>query len=77
MFDPSIVNSAMERLQNCDSTKHLGKPKRILLCDKPLGVGIEFVGDVRNAVAFRGPLASENLAETKRRIEQWLEAESL
>jgi hypothetical protein len=78
-FDPAVVDAAVERLKNCEQTAHLGKPVKILLCSGEdegpfamFGVGVEFTGEVRNAVAFSGPLAADNYAETKRKIEEWI-----
>lgn len=77
-FDPAVVDDAVRGLKN--TTRPTGlKPTRILLCSGDddshfalLGVGVEFPYDIRNAVAFNGPLASDNYAETKRQIEEWI-----
>lgn len=76
MFDSSIVDTAVKLLRECEKTKHLGKPARLLTCETEFtrGVGVEWPGEIRNAVAFKGPQASENYVEAKRRIEEWVAA---
>lgn len=73
MFDAVTVDKAMDILRN---TPAEGKPVKILLCDHSpfgkLGVGAEWTGEIRNAVAFHGDAAQANYAETKRRVKEWI-----
>lgn len=74
MFDPKIVNRAINIFSTFGTENKLGKPLHIITCDEPLGLGVEFANEKRSAVAFRGELASENFAESKRRVEEWIAA---
>lgn len=69
MFNPVIVDVAIEQLK---SGPGLGKPARILVCKAPLGVGVEWPGSIRNAVAFHGKDAADNCAEVRLRVEEWI-----
>ncbi len=74
MFNPQTVNSAVGNIRYFGSDKKLGKPVRMLTHEEPLWVGVEFCSGERSVVKFCGPMAEEDFAETKRRIEEWMAA---
>lgn len=72
-YSETVVSDAIDHLRTFADRRGLGSPVKVLFMDEMFvsGVGCEWPGEVRNAVAFKGASRSADATEAKRRLKEW------